>query len=120
MLIATKAGEIRSDWVPAAGILFQPANGKGGVGLQFWLRDPKIVSFGVHTLGNSNPREIGHLPLGEEIMFQISLNKDGIMKISVNNDNYQFKDVAVDPIHPILMCSGGSFLFTKMHVTLGS
>jgi hypothetical protein len=112
---AANLGKDRSRWWSAAGILFQPEEGKGGIGLQVWQQPrSKHLTYGIRYLGSDSPSTLGTVPMDQAIEFVVSLDASGRLELQVNQSKYFISDAKMRPSHPILMCSGGHFRFQQL------
>ena len=108
-----------SDWLPAAGALFQPESGRGGVGVQFWQNSRKTLTFGFRRLSPDpdTPVPLGTLPADQPISFALALDSQRRLMFRVNGKAFALPGVKVDAKRPVLMCSGGHFRFESLSVS---
>lgn len=114
-------GRRSSRWLPAAGILFQPEDGHGGVGLQFWQTSPNALTFGLRRLSPNpdSPVALGSVPIDKPISFTIGMDANQRLEFKVNGKVFSLPNAAVSAKHPILMCSGGHFRFENLSTSIG-
>jgi hypothetical protein len=116
VLTARKVGRVYARWTTSAGVMFQPPDAKRGMGLQLWLVDKRTFGYGVRRLdtGNNNPQILGRIPINKPVPFDISLDRNGQMKVGVDGKIFVLAESGLKPDRPILMCSGGNFHFTQL------
>lgn len=105
-----------TEWLSAAGALFQPEGGRGGVGVQFWQTSAETLTFGLRHLSPNpdSPVPLGTVPADQPISFVLALDAEGQLEFEVNGRVFAFPDVTVNAKRPILMCSGGHFRFENL------